>query len=525
MFLVKILIFVIAILPTCSSVAMENLNINDNTGAATLSPEEKLELCLVGTLLTDKPVKFKAMQECLANIWRPSQKVEIAAIAGNRFLFQFFHLWDMERVFQAGPWTFDNHMLVLKKLAVGDEPLAVKLDEIEVWVQIFNLPFGYVVEPIGLLIGSHLGRYVKYDDYTNSGSWRLYMRVRVAIKVDEPLKQGLTFEKEDGGVVHVFFKYERLGIFCFLCGVLGHTESFCPKRVEPGFVEGEKEWGNFLRSNSSSIGGGSTINKWLYDSRGQSRGSHSGGNKATNGTTNGNAMRETEAVGINVGQPVQHARFGRVKVIRDVQGRGFIFQTATANPMHRVAAYDGTVQWVPFVINLESLANPLVNSAVGQRIILERSNNTNALQAATGNIINNSAMMVRTLTNGSAAEELPIGLKPSSAMTVIPIADVTQTPSANSMAQGSGIKIVSAPKKRMRTSQAGKDAEAEADELTKEMTADTTHVKASTSSLKKTGLGAVNMRSAENDTAVHTNPLFDVDIVMAGTGSQACQPK
>ena len=25
------------------------------------------------------------------------------------------------------------------------------------------------------------------------------------------------------------FKYERLNIFCFICGLLGHTEKLCPK--------------------------------------------------------------------------------------------------------------------------------------------------------------------------------------------------------------------------------------------------------------------------------------------------------
>ncbi|MCI75041.1 hypothetical protein A2U01_0096308, partial [Trifolium medium] len=76
-------------------------------------------------------------------------------------------------------------------------------------------------------------------------------------------------------------------------------------------------------------------NKWLRDGRGQARGVQSGGNSVNNGTTYRSTTMGTNAVGINVGQPVQHARFGRVKVIRDVRGRGFIFQTATATPMHQ----------------------------------------------------------------------------------------------------------------------------------------------------------------------------------------------
>jgi hypothetical protein len=39
------------------------------------------------------------------------------------------------------------------------------------------------------------------------------MCICVAVKVDEPLKKSFTFEKEDEGVVHVHFKYEKLGGF------------------------------------------------------------------------------------------------------------------------------------------------------------------------------------------------------------------------------------------------------------------------------------------------------------------------
>jgi hypothetical protein len=48
--------------------------------------------------------------------------------------------------------------------------------------------------------------------------------------------------------VKVIFKYEELGNFCFVCGIIGHTEHSCSKKHEPGYVEYEKKWGNFIRA-------------------------------------------------------------------------------------------------------------------------------------------------------------------------------------------------------------------------------------------------------------------------------------
>jgi hypothetical protein len=291
-------------------------------------------------------------------------------------------------------------------------------------------------------------------------------------------------------------------------------------------VEGEKEWGNFLKSGNSSIGGGVTINKWLRDGKRQSSGGRGGSYSANIGTTARRTTMDAATVGVNVGQPVQHARFGRVKVIRDVRGKGFIFQTATANPMHQVAAYDGEAQWVPFVINFESLARPLINSDMGQRAILERSNNITAvLHVDAVNTPSNSALIVRNSVNGSAAETVTTGSTSKSTLLIAPNADVTEKQMLNSVATGSGTKTGSVAKKRMRVAQGGNESEAEVDIIAEEMVAHTPHVTAPTPNLKGADKANVNKKGAGNDIAMHTNPLFDVDIVMAATGNQACQNK
>lgn len=59
-------------------------------------------------------------------------------------------------------------------------------------------------------------------------------------------------------------KYEKLGDFCLLCGLLSHTERICKKKLEGEGAEITKEWGGWLRALPRRGGGGSK-SKWLRD--------------------------------------------------------------------------------------------------------------------------------------------------------------------------------------------------------------------------------------------------------------------
>lgn len=48
-----------------------------------------------------------------------------------------------------GPWSFDNALLVLNVISPGEDPTKVPLLEIEFWIQIHNLPVGYMSEAVG----------------------------------------------------------------------------------------------------------------------------------------------------------------------------------------------------------------------------------------------------------------------------------------------------------------------------------------------------------------------------------------
>lgn len=68
---------------------------------------------------------------------------------------------------------------------------------------------------------------------------------------------------EGGRESHAFFQYERLTLFCFLCGKLRHEERFCLIRKTIGIQEVQFEWNSSLRAlTREELRSGST---WLKE--------------------------------------------------------------------------------------------------------------------------------------------------------------------------------------------------------------------------------------------------------------------
>lgn len=72
--------------------------------------------------------------------------------------------------------------------------------------------------------------------------------IRIRLDVRRPLKRKKKITKKDGSAFVVMCKYERLGEFCFVCGMLTHTECFCRKNLESRDETTVREWGSWLRA-------------------------------------------------------------------------------------------------------------------------------------------------------------------------------------------------------------------------------------------------------------------------------------
>ncbi|KAF4374094.1 hypothetical protein G4B88_018066, partial [Cannabis sativa] len=96
-------------------------------------------------------------------------------------------------------------------------------------LDIYNLPHEYFSVDSGTLLGGLIGKVIKVElEEDKPSSWELFLRVRVEIDLESPLTSGCFFDIAPGVKRWLHFKYEKVGIFCYFCGCLGHQRRGCP---------------------------------------------------------------------------------------------------------------------------------------------------------------------------------------------------------------------------------------------------------------------------------------------------------
>lgn len=232
--------------------------------------EQKQTYVLVGKFLTEKNINFMAMQNVMAVLWRPKEGMEVHDLGGMRYSFVFYHKMDLQKVIDGGSWSFEQAMLVVHQLGGMEDPLTVKIQEVDIWVQVYDIPRGFLSENVIRSVGSSIGKYIKSDSTTFDGVWKPYVRVRVSLNVEKPLKRRMKIKREGDNWSWLNFKYERLGTFCFVCGIIGHSERDCSVVYANPDKVIDKAYGSRLRSPSRNNKNNAGA-RWLRNSSGGER--------------------------------------------------------------------------------------------------------------------------------------------------------------------------------------------------------------------------------------------------------------
>lgn len=197
--------------------------------------EKSFQFCLVGRCLTDSVVHFSSLRNTMADLWHPIGGICITDLGDKKYLFQFFHEVNIHRVLAGTRWFFNNHLLILQRLPMGENPATLALNFTEFWIQVHELPSGIMTKTMAKQFGNFCGKFLQYDTSILSLGLKQYMHIRVFLDVSAPLKRKKKLQIGKTMTVYAKFKYEKLSLFCFICRRLGHGESYCPHRLKIKF--------------------------------------------------------------------------------------------------------------------------------------------------------------------------------------------------------------------------------------------------------------------------------------------------
>uniref|UniRef100_A0A803MGA3 CCHC-type domain-containing protein n=1 Tax=Chenopodium quinoa TaxID=63459 RepID=A0A803MGA3_CHEQI len=151
--------------------------------------DAQIELVVVGRIHTARNINSNALINTLKKLWNPKHGCEANVIGEKLFFFQFHHWRDKQTVMESQPWHFDHHVMILDDAKGNMKPSEIPLNSVPFWVRIYDLPFrGRSNEDNARRIGDKIGT---------------------------------------ARIMNVPNKCERLPVFCYICGLLGHGEKDC----------------------------------------------------------------------------------------------------------------------------------------------------------------------------------------------------------------------------------------------------------------------------------------------------------
>ena len=159
---------------------------------------EECALSLFGRLLTDRHQNLRALKNTLKSAWKMGSDLQIVEVGNSVLQFKFNSEYQLQWVERNGPWNFENNLLLLCRWRKGLSASNINFTHSPFWVQIWDLPLEHMSMEVGRDLGNCLGNFIEADCRTGHYDQAKFMRIRVDLQLDKPLRRRGKVAGDDG---------------------------------------------------------------------------------------------------------------------------------------------------------------------------------------------------------------------------------------------------------------------------------------------------------------------------------------
>ena len=155
-------------------------------------------------------------------------------LGNNLFLITFLQPGGKRRALEEGPWDFGGDLFLVREFERNSSLEDLDFYITPCWVRVMKLPIGLMNKATGVAIGENLGTFLEVDAEEDELAIGHFLRVKILLDIRKPLQRGVTMElNAKGDKLWCPVVYEFLPKFCYLCGLLGHTDQYSIKDSGP----------------------------------------------------------------------------------------------------------------------------------------------------------------------------------------------------------------------------------------------------------------------------------------------------
>lgn len=196
--------------------------------------KERLPQAVV-KLLSEKGVRVEVIEQTVGWIWCSAKGISCKDLRDNMFLISFNQVAGKRRALDDGPWMISKELLVVTEFDESKSLDEFDFSFIPIWIRVERLPMGMMNRSAATVIGDDIGEFMDADAEGGEMVAGRVLRLKVRLDIQKPLRRGITADLGgDKGERWCPISYEFLPEFCYTCGLIGHIDRMCSKKLGKG---------------------------------------------------------------------------------------------------------------------------------------------------------------------------------------------------------------------------------------------------------------------------------------------------